>query len=290
MRVYVDTYKLMKYYDDCSTNYDKVRGPICEKELDEIITLGQIRKGDKTLDVGCGTCRYLIPLREKVNGLDVIGLDTSLGMLKTAKSKGQKCDLVRGDALFLPFKNSFFDNAIVIWTLHTFTFLKETLIEINRVLKDCSRFLIKTVTKDSLGKDVWSLYFPGFRKVEETRLMSVHTLSRLLQDVGFKIVKKVPIEEEISLTADKVDKFVEKARYRHISTFAYYSQEELDEAIKVFKADLESAIEGGPTRLQWRNYLFVCEKCPSNQTSKDVLPMSNAHNFNASVVEKSSWN
>lgn len=270
MRECSDTHKLMKYYDDCSPYYDEVRKPICEKELDEIITLGQIKKGDRTLDVGCGTCRYLIPLKKRVNSVDVTGLDISSGMLKRAKSKWQKCNLVRCDALLLPFRNSLFDNAIVIWTLHTFTSLRETLKEINRVLKDGCRVLIKTVTRDSLGKEVWSIHFPGFKEVEEIRLLSVYMLSQLLQDVGFKIVRKIPIEEEISLTANKIDRFVEKARYRHVSTFAYYSQRELDEAIKIFRANLKMAIEGGQTKLQWRNYLFVCEKCPSNRTSKYI--------------------
>ncbi|MFO7619041.1 MAG: class I SAM-dependent methyltransferase [Thermoplasmata archaeon] len=71
--------------------------------------------GSRMLEVGIGTGRFSIPLRE--SGLGVIGIDLSLGMLEKCRGKGFDM-LLRADACKMPFRDKHFDNAFITHVLH----------------------------------------------------------------------------------------------------------------------------------------------------------------------------
>jgi len=85
------------------------------------------------LDIGVGTGRFAKPLQE--NGFEVVGIDISGEMMQTARKKGVK-DLLLGDACSLPFRDSSFDAALSVHTLHLISDWQAALKEICRVTKN----------------------------------------------------------------------------------------------------------------------------------------------------------
>jgi demethylmenaquinone methyltransferase/2-methoxy-6-polyprenyl-1,4-benzoquinol methylase len=107
-----------------------------------------LKRGDVVLDICTGTGAMLPSLRKCVDeeGM-VIGLDFSIGMLKTARSKLASYPdifLIQADVSSLPFKSGVFSG---ITCSHAFYELKgdttvKCLGEINRVLKEGKNFLM----------------------------------------------------------------------------------------------------------------------------------------------------
>jgi SAM-dependent methyltransferase len=62
------------------------------------------------LDLACGTGRHSIPLSK--DGYDMVGLDVSPRLLKIAKNRWSRVQVVRGDMRFLPFKAGVFSGVI----------------------------------------------------------------------------------------------------------------------------------------------------------------------------------
>ncbi|MFB0544545.1 MAG: class I SAM-dependent methyltransferase, partial [Asgard group archaeon] len=77
------------------------------------------KKGDLVLDVGCGTGRFSLLLKRR--GCKFVGFDFSEGMLKFSKERGLT-NVVRGDALHLPFAQNTFRIVISMFVLE---FLKD---------------------------------------------------------------------------------------------------------------------------------------------------------------------
>ena len=77
--------------------------------------VGIFGPGSKMLEVGIGTGRFSIPLRE--SGLDVIGIDISAGMLEKCRGKGFDM-LLKADACAMPFRDKRFDNVFMTHVLH----------------------------------------------------------------------------------------------------------------------------------------------------------------------------
>jgi len=76
-----------------------------------------VRRGNKILEIGCGTGHFSAYFEEL--GAEVVGLDTSPEMLKMAKDlRGDlRVDFSRGNAYHLPFDDNSFDLVAMITTL-----------------------------------------------------------------------------------------------------------------------------------------------------------------------------
>ena len=74
------------------------------------------RRGQKLVEIGCGTGRFLLPFYE--SGFDVTGIDQSPAMLKMARSRlGHHADFHVGVAEHLPFDDNEFDYAVLATVL-----------------------------------------------------------------------------------------------------------------------------------------------------------------------------
>ncbi len=98
-----------------------------------ISNLCQVGKGDKVLEIGCGTGHFARYFKEL--GADVTGIDTSPEMLKVARddSKGIEINFAAGDAYKLPFPDNSFDLVAMITVLEFITNPKQALAEAFRV-------------------------------------------------------------------------------------------------------------------------------------------------------------
>ncbi len=142
-----------------------------------------IAKATKTLglvlDLCCGTGRHSILLAKK--GWNIVGLDISTNLLRTAKERMAKSDvhfpLVRGEMRHLPFKSATFATVINMFT--SFGYLPsekedlKSLKEVARTLRLDGSFLIDIVNREHLlqvfqEKD-WG-EFPSFYMLETRTL------------------------------------------------------------------------------------------------------------------------
>jgi ubiquinone/menaquinone biosynthesis C-methylase UbiE len=113
-----------------------------------IIHLLQPERGERILDIGCGTGNHLL-LFYRI-GLDVTGLDASPYMLDIARSRlGQKASLKGGRAEDLPYEDNEFDITTLIFTLEFLDDPLAALQEAGRVTKD--RIFVGVLNSLSFG-------------------------------------------------------------------------------------------------------------------------------------------
>ena len=96
-------------YDKIGATYDATRHaePAILDVLSELLDL---EHGADVLDIGCGTGNYTTALGER--GYEMLGIDRSGLMLRTARAKAPGLPLIGADAANLPFSNRTFDGAV----------------------------------------------------------------------------------------------------------------------------------------------------------------------------------
>lgn len=169
--------------------FDKGRNRYClELEIKLMMDLLAPVKGDRILDIGCGTGISLEPLLDR--GLNLTGIDPSPYMLDLASKRlGSQVELHRGVAEELPFEDNAFDSAIL------FTSLEFTDRPAKAVEEACR------VAKDSLILCVLNRYGPlnmarrlkGFFVADvysHARFFSIWELKQLL----FSMLGRVPVK------------------------------------------------------------------------------------------------
>jgi ubiquinone/menaquinone biosynthesis C-methylase UbiE len=127
------------YYNDLATTYDTDRfgnsyGQYLHKQ--EALFLNKHLTGQKTLNLGCGTGRFM--------EFATIGLDISQEMIGVAQSKFPNKSFFVSDATQMPFENNAFN---AIFCLHVFMHLPtekaiEILTEVGRILPQGGQFIV----------------------------------------------------------------------------------------------------------------------------------------------------
>lgn len=140
-------------FDQVSNEYDEwLENPLgkfmFEEEVELMKSLLTIEPGMKILDVGCGTGNFTVELARGDN--QVVGIDTSGGMLEVAREKMQNVgnvDFKQMDASALTFEDETFD---IVVALTSFEFMEDkqsAFDEMWRVLKDGGQLVIGTISR-----------------------------------------------------------------------------------------------------------------------------------------------
>lgn len=129
---------------------------VADLEDEILLRLLQPLRGERVLDIGCGTGRHLDMFQQM--GLDVTGLDASPHMLEIAKKKlGARAELHEGLAQDLPFEDNSFNIASLITSLEFVDDTQKVLEEACRVAKDriflgvLNRYAIKGIERRLTG-------------------------------------------------------------------------------------------------------------------------------------------
>ena len=160
-------------------------------------------KKGKILDLGCGSGRNFIKIKETIYGVDF-----SKKMLKLAEQSAKKnkikAKFFEAEADKLPFKNNFFNAAIFIATLHcieTSEKRENSLKELLRVLKPKSEALITAWDKNQESfknkpkENYFSWKHNNKKFMRYYYLYEKDELMKMLKKVGFEIIKVNNINE-----------------------------------------------------------------------------------------------
>ena len=109
-------------YSKLSPYYDFLAPLTTEQECMFLNNIFQNSKDTiiKILDLACGTGRHWCVLNRM--GYKVIGIDSSVEMLKIARRKCPKAEFKKMNFFNLKFPNNYFDTSIIMWT--TISYIK----------------------------------------------------------------------------------------------------------------------------------------------------------------------
>jgi len=168
-------------------NYDKwyetpkgVYADDQEKKL--FLKLTEFKREQTLLDVGCGTGHFSFWFYNL--GLKVVGIDSSLEMLKVAKSKlkSEKIQFLKANASNLPFSDNSFDLVVLITVLEFVSNPKQVLKEAFRVGK--SKIFLGVLSKYSIlaFKRKLKAYFINKQSVyRKAKFYSLGELKKLIK-------------------------------------------------------------------------------------------------------------
>lgn len=145
-----ETYdKEVRIYDSSRATFEKGRFAARERGLLRQNIRQNIPDEGRILVVACGTGRHHAFLHNEF-GCECIGVDLSTEMLKVARLKERRTELVCADAENLPFRNEVFDAVICSRALYLFgsklTFLKEAYSS----LKGRGKLMVSTISRGPL--------------------------------------------------------------------------------------------------------------------------------------------
>jgi ubiquinone/menaquinone biosynthesis C-methylase UbiE len=183
---YVFDFKAAQRYDDW---YQDPRNRFIAALEDQLILrLLKPVRGERVLDVGCGTGRHLLAFLKM--GLDVTGVDASPYMLDIARKKlAHRSGLFQGFAEDLPFEDNSFDVATLITTLEFVDDVESAIQEACRVASNrvfigvLNRYAIKGIERRIKGIFSASLF-------NRARFFGLWELRRTVR----QILGKVPME------------------------------------------------------------------------------------------------
>lgn len=106
--------------------------------IQNLIQLGEFKQGNIIADIGCGSGIFTQLLKQR--GLNAIGIDISLGLLKVGKTRDTTIEFLTGDAERLPLKDNSVDAVLLSGIIHHFPDYSQLAHEIHRILKPNGTF------------------------------------------------------------------------------------------------------------------------------------------------------
>jgi len=140
------------------------------------------------LDLGCGTGQLTRRLTEQFPDAEVVGIDYSVGMLAEASDRvGNRANLVRADAQYLPFRSASADVVVCTESFHWYSDQRRALEELAAVLRPGGQLVIASIAAvTDLGESALRrLSVAGGQPV---RALTPRRLRDLLTSAGFEVV------------------------------------------------------------------------------------------------------
>lgn len=165
------------------------------KKIVAFLESGDLKKGARILEVGCGTGSNMKALDDDCpNCFQMYGLDYSLPMLREALGKNFSLigGFIGGDAAKLPFPDRSFEAVLAVFTLHEISQAKResAVSEMDRALKRGGKALIVDLAYPSTAAGKLLFSFLGIIESEEAVDFIKGGTGKLLARHGFQIEKR----------------------------------------------------------------------------------------------------
>ena len=190
------------------------------------------------LDIGCGTGRLEAALAGRAR---VWGVDAEPAMLEVARRNAPDATFKHGRAEQLPFKDGWFERAVMWLSAHLFD-RQKAFAEARRVLGREGRLAVVTFDPSYFDAFWLNTLFPSMECADRARFSTAAALEGELRAAGFAYVELANLSQRGAHTRAEA---LERIRGRHISTFDLISQEE-------YEAGLARAEQELPERFEYR--------------------------------------
>lgn len=195
------------------------------------------------LEVGCGTGRLAAALAER--GARVWGVDPSTDMLAQARAAaGKRVGFKQGRAEALPFKDGWFERAVLRLVVHLVD-RERALPELARVVAPGGRAAIATFVPEHFEHYWLTAVFPQIAEIDRARFPEPATLAAELGDAGFDPVRARTLTQRVRLSRDDA---LERIRGRYISTLRLLDEETVAAGLVRAERELPEEIE---SVLEW---------------------------------------
>ena len=190
------------------------------------------------LEVGCGTGRLAAALAAR--GARVWGVDPSADMLARARATaGSAIGLKQGRAEALPFKDGWFERAVLRLVVHLVD-RSRALPELARVLAPGGRAAIATFVPEHFERYWLTAVFPEIAELDRARFPPPAALASELGDAGFESVRTRTLTQRIRLSREDA---LERIRGQYISTLRLLDDETLAAGLARAERELPEEIE-----------------------------------------------
>ncbi|MCP4166980.1 MAG: class I SAM-dependent methyltransferase [Chloroflexi bacterium] len=209
-------------FDRAASYYDRTRTEspeIATALTNMLIEQGALSEMMRVLEVGVGTGRITIPLLRR--GINVIGVDMSLPMMRVMRAKQPDATVAQANATQLPFRAESAHAVILSHVLHLIAGWERALYEVQRVLKPGGKLLHcwQEHNSESAGQVIISKFFELVRAhgggTERPGVRDRQTLIDFGQRQGWQ---SQTIEVAIWASKEPLSTLVERFRLRQWSS------------------------------------------------------------------------
>ena len=196
--------------------------------IPRLVELGDLRQGQRVLDVGCGTGGFAVAIAEETSA-QVVGCDRSPSFLAYAKQRSAAVEWVQGDAESLPFADSSFDRVLMSLLLHQLEEPARAVTEAFRVLRRPGMLVVRTVLPDAAAARIPFRFFPTLARVQAEQMPSHDDVTTWMRAAGFDHIGVREVFRNKRLELAAVEAQLRKEvdhRYR------FLMQEELEDGLR----------------------------------------------------------
>ena len=227
-----------EHFDAIAPRYDALRGQLFDNALAVLVRGGDLA-GRRVLDLGCGTGRFAVALREH-HGCDVVGVDPSPGMLAVARDRDAGVRWLEGRAEAIPLDDGAVERAFLQTVVHLVEDRQAACTELRRVVGPAGSVAILTVDPAGAERFWMADLLPSYAAIDAARFPAPDTLEAELSAGGFGWVAWEPAPMRLRYTRDEAAHLL---RERFASSLAHISDAEIEAGARRAERDLPPVIE-----------------------------------------------